>query len=337
MLIWLFDAIDVVIKVFFAFGVLIGTGFVLVILTVGYVLLDQAYARATNRRPGHWWRARRGKGLGVDELARRLDMPADELKAVVAEYTERFIEKSNGEARQLHVPSPELKAVQKKILKGLLARLRVHAAATGFEPGTSIVHNAIMHTHQAVVICLDVRDFFPSTSAERVDAYFRRIGWNREAAALLTRLTTFEGGLPQGASTSPRLSNLVNYALDSRLDRFAQRRKATYTRYADDICFSYPKDFPKKIRGTLQVVRRHLKYFGYEVHPNKTRILRQHQRQKVTGLVVNDRVNVPRHIRRKLRAVEHRLNNGRPATMTREQLSGWKAFLTMVEKQRDES
>lgn len=289
--------------------------------------------RRSNRK--HWERVRQGKGFGVDELARRLDISVEELTDFSPDYTERFIEKQAGGTRRLLVPSPEHKKLQQRILKRLLARLKVHPAATGFEPGTSIVHNAAQHTNQSVVICVDIRDFFPQTSEDRVTYYFQRVGWNRDAAELLTRLTTWEGGLPQGAPTSPRLSNLINQVLDSRIERFVSWRKGTYTRYADDICISYPKDYPRRIRGTVQVVRRHLKAFGYELNGKKTRILRQHQQQKVTGLVVNDRASVPRRIRRKLRAVEHRLNTGQRATMKREQLDGWKALLAMVEKQRD--
>ena len=283
----------------------------------------------------HWKRALLGKGFGLDELIRRLDVSSEELKDFSPDYTERFIEKRTGGTRRLLVPSPALKDLQRQILNRLLPRLKVHPAATGFEPGTSIVHNAAQHTNQAVVICMDVQDFFPQTTADRVTAYFQRIGWDRETAELLTSLTTWEGGLPQGAPTSPRLSNLVNLVLDARIERFVHSRKGIYTRYADDICISFPEDYPKRIRGTVQVVGRSLKTFGYQLNTKKTRILRQHQQQKVTGLVVNDRVNVPRHVRRKLRAVEHRLNTGQRATMTREQLDGWKALLAMVEKQRD--
>lgn len=327
------NAIGIAAKAFLTIVVvifLIGAGLI-VYLLMSLPKLDRP--RQANKK--HWKRARQGKGFGIDELARRLDVSAEELTSFSPDYTERFIEKRSGGSRRLLVPSQELKNLQHRILKQLLARLSVHPAATGFEPGTSIVHNAAQHTHQSVVICMDVRDFFPQTAADRVTAYFQRIGWNREAAELLTKLTTWESGLPQGAPTSPRLSNLVNLVLDSRIERFVHRRKGTYTRYADDICISFPKDYPKRVRGTVQVVRRHLKAFGYELNGKKTRILRQHQQQKVTGLVVNDRVNVPRRIRRKLRAVEHRLNTGQQATMTREQLEGWKALLAMVEKQRD--
>ncbi|NQV28281.1 MAG: RNA-directed DNA polymerase [Rhodopirellula sp.] len=315
-----------------------GVIFLAVGVLIAYFLWNlSTLKRARPANLKHWNRVRRGDGFGVEELARRLGVTSDELAAVSPNYTERFIEKRSGGTRRLLVPSPELKELQQKILRRLLARLSVHPAATGFEPGTSIVHNAAQHVDQAVVVCMDVSDFFPQTSEARVTAYFQRIGWNRETAELLTRLTTWEGGLPQGAPTSPRLSNLVNHVLDARIERFVECRKGNYTRYADDISVSFPKDYPKRVRGTVQVVGRHLKAFGYQLNAKKTRILRQHQQQKVTGLVVNDRVNVPRNIRRKLRAVEHRLNTGQRATMTREQFNGWKALLAMVEQQRDGS
>ena len=329
----IFNAIEVAAKAYLTLTVvaLLVFGAVIAYLLFHVPLLK--YARLENLH--HWKRVRRGKGFGIDELARRLDVGVVELTELSPEYTERFIEKRSGGTRRLLIPSSELKELQQRILRRLLARLSVHSAATGFEPRTSIVHNAAQHTDQAVVICMDVQDFFPQTTEDRVTAYFQRIGWNRETAELLTRLTTWEDGLPQGAPTSPRLSNLVNLVLDARIERFVHRRKGAYTRYADDICVSFPKDYPRRIRGTVQVVRRHLKACGYQLNTKKTRILRQHQQQKVTGLVVNDRVNVPRHIRRKLRAVEHRLKTGQRATMTREQLDGWKALLAMVEKQRD--
>jgi len=327
-------AVEIAAKAFLTVTVGILVFFGALLAFVFWCFFNAQYERVTNRHPRHWWRTRRGKGFGVDELARRLEVSVEDLTSLSPDYTERFIEKRSGGTRRLLVPSPELKEIQHKILKRLLARLKVHPAATGFEPGTSIVHNAAQHTDQAVVVCMDVSDFFPQTAEDRITPYFQRIGWNRETAELLTHLTTWEGGLPQGAPTSPRLSNLVNHVLDARIERFVHRRKGTYTRYADDICISFPKDYPKRIRGTVQMVGRHLKGVGYRLNEKKTRILRQHQQQKVTGLVVNERVNVPRHVRRKLRAIEHHLNTGQRATLTREQLDGWKALLAMVEKQR---
>src|SRR5262249_4414324 len=152
----------------------------------------------------------------------------------------------------------------------------------GFERGKSIVHNAAPHVGQRVLVKMDIVDFFPSIKAARVDAYFRRIGWNAEAAALLVRLCTHQDGLPQGAPTSPRLSNLTLFRFDARVADQVKGRKGVYTRYADDITISFPKDYPRRVRGTIQVVRRVAKQLGLRIHTRgKLRNLRPHQQQRV--------------------------------------------------------
>jgi retron-type reverse transcriptase len=207
----------------------------------------------------------------------------------------------------------------------------------GFEPGFSIAHNARYHCQMAVVIKMDIKDFFPNTTADRVEHYFRRIGWDKSAAALLTELVTYNHVLPQGAPTSPRLSNLINYKMDAILDLIAKRFRGGYSRYADDITISYPQDFPSHVRGTVQRVARCVQKFGYQINHRKTHILRQHQQQRVTGLVVNDKVNLPREKRRWLRAVEHRLKTQGQASLTQEQLDGYKALQQMIRQHADAS
>lgn len=288
-------------------------------------------------RPQEAKRVREGKGLGIDELARRLDMGPRELQAFVPTYREARIPKRSGGTRRLLIPDDRTKALQRRILRRILARLRAHPAATGFERKLSIVHNALPHVGRAVVVRLDVVDFFPSTTANRLDGYFRRIGWDAGAAALLARLTTHENGLPQGAPTSPRLSNLVNFHMDSQLAALAARRNGACTRYADDITFSFPKDRPRRVRGVVQAARKILAANGYLMHSRrKLSIRRAHQRQGVTGLVVNTQVALPRERRRWLRAVRHRMATGREATITPAQLQGWDAFERMVRTQRAE-
>jgi RNA-directed DNA polymerase len=165
--------------------------------------------------------------------------------------------------------------------------------------------------------------------------------------------------LPPGAPTSPRLSNLVNYRMDCRLAGLAKGSKkgqeayyrnprtghqvlekipadgiATYTRYADDLTFSFPGEDPNPIHRVIFFVKQIAKDEGYEVHmKKKLQIRRRHDRQQVTGLVVNDRVNLPRSVRRRLRAVEHHHRTGRPATLTPTQLAGWKALQSMIASQ----
>ncbi|MEM1213891.1 MAG: reverse transcriptase family protein [Planctomycetota bacterium] len=291
--------------------------------------------RHENHR-AHRRRAMQGKGRSIEQLATALDLTAHQLRITPASYHTFTIPKRRGGQRQLASPAPDLKRLQRTILRRLLRRLRVHPAATGFEPGLSIAHNAAFHTGQAVVIKLDLKDFFPSTTADRVDQYFRRVGWDAEAAGLLTQLTTHDAGLPQGAPTSPRLANLVNHVLDAQIHRYVTKHRGTYTRYADDITVSYPEDWPKYVRGTIQKVRRIAKAHGYTVHTRgKLRVLRQHQQQRVTGLVVNQSVNLPRQKRRWLRAVEHRLRTTGRASLTQQQLDGWHALQAMITNQRD--
>jgi uncharacterized protein (TIGR03067 family) len=284
-----------------------------------------------NRLRALWVWLRDGSGFNVEELARRLDLPVEQIEACQSTYQSQQIPKRSGGQRILFVPSDELKALQRRLLRRLLRRLRCHPAAKGFQRGESIVTNALPHAGRVVVVRLDVKDFFPSTRVDRVYAYFRRIGWNRPAARLLTRLCTHQGGLPQGAPTSPRLSNLVNFRLDRRIAAMAAKLGARYTRYADDISLSFSEDDRQKIRYLIRFIRRVAGQEGYWLHGRKKlRIRRRHQQQCVTGLVVNDGVRLPRRIRRWLRAVEHHLSAGRPATLTAQQLAGWRALCHMI-------
>ncbi|MCE9638231.1 MAG: reverse transcriptase family protein [Planctomycetes bacterium] len=289
-----------------------------------------------------WWRkggrnaVRRAFWIapGVAELARRLDVTPERLRTFSPVYREVRIPKRSGGVRVLHVPDANTKSLQRKILHRLLARLKSHPAAYGFEAGRSIAHHAAQHTKRAIVLHFDVVDFFPSTRAERIERMFLRLGWNREAALVLTKLTTHKGGLPQGAPTSPRLSNLVNAGLDRALTKRVGELRGRYSRYADDISVSFPKDRRGSVERTKARVMHELCLRGYEMHVRKKlSVRRAHQRQVVTGLVVNEKVALPRHLRRKLRAARHHLATGRPATWTDEQLRGWAAFEKMVRDQ----
>jgi hypothetical protein len=278
-----------------------------------------------------WRRLRDGRGHDVEELSRRLGLLPEELKTFQPRYREIEIRKRSGGKRLLCVPDDSLKLLQRRILRRLLARLRCHPAAKGFQRGESIVTNALPHVGRPVVVRLDLKDFFPSTGPSRIYRYFRKVGWNRPACDLLTRLCTHRGGLPQGAPTSPRLSNLVNYRLDCRLAGMARKFRVTYTRYADDITLSFPSDVRKRIRYLIRFVRRVAAEEEYRLHGRKKlHIRRQHQRQQVTGLVINAGVRLPRETRRWLRAVEHHLRSGRPATLTPLQLAGWRALQHMI-------
>jgi RNA-directed DNA polymerase len=273
-------------------------------------------------------------GLGVPELARRLGLEEESLRSVVVSYTQFAIPKRTGGTRIIQSPNHELKRLQRRILHRLLKCIRAHPAARGFERKQSIVTNALPHQSKAIVLRMDVKDFFRSTQSHRVRDMFLRLGWNRQAAKLLTEICTYEGGLPQGAPTSPRLSNLVNLRLDIRLATAARKLAAEYTRYADDLTFSFDEDDPLDPRQMIRVTKLVLEDFGYQLHTRKKlHIRRQYQQQLVTGLVVNERVRLTRATRRWLRAVEHHSATGRSCTLAPVQLEGWQSFRAMVSKQ----
>jgi len=270
--------------------------------------------------------------LDLDELARRLEVSPAELTGFQPTYHEYQIPKRSGGTRRICAPDPQLKALQKKILKRLLRRLKTHPAAHGFEKGRSILTNAAVHTNRAAVLHMDIVDFFGQTRAERVAKLFRRLGWNKEATKVLVNLTTHKGSLPQGAPTSPRLANLVNRGMDARLSGVGRRLGARYTRSADDLTFSLPDTRNAPLGIFSRMASLVVEDEGYTIHKRKKRhVRRTHQRQIVTGLVVNQRPRLPRETRRWLRAVEHHLRTGKDASLTPVQLAGWKSLQSMID------
>ncbi len=298
----------------------------------------------------------------VADLAKWLDVPEAELREWLSsapawtrgfDYRRFSIAKRRGGVREISAPSDQLKALQRRVLMRLLTRHKFHPAATGFVKGRSIVDNARPHVGRAVVINLDLADFFPSITADRVTRAFRSLGWDADASAILSRICTDEGRLPQGAPTSPAISNLVCRRLDERLYRLAQKVGGHYTRYADDITFSLPglgrnKRLRRKPQGKpprerpkapgrqlLTLIRKIIEEEGLTIQmKKKVRVQRQHQRQTATGLVVNRSVNLPRATRRRIRAMQHRDRLGQLDPAGQRQLRGWLALQHMIERGR---
>jgi retron-type reverse transcriptase len=190
------------------------------------------------------------------------------------------------------------------------------------------------------VIKLDIKNFFPSITEKHVEAVFANLGWLSEPVKKLTRMCCYQGALPQGAPTSPAVSNLVLKNLDGRLSQLAARNYAVYTRYADDITFSLNEDKKSTIRALIKITQLELAEEGFLLNfkQGKIRVLRRHQHQEICGITVNtDKPTLSRKKRRLLRSVKHRLNNDIPATMTGEQLEGWENFKSMVDAEPEKS
>ena len=247
----------------------------------------------------------------IRHLARYFGMSRDELNRLIREkelhYREFSIPKHGGGSRVIFAPTETLKGIQRHILAGVLERVPVHSCANGFRRRRSIVTNAENHVGREVVLKIDIKDFFPSISSARVRAAYVGLGFPEGVADVMSELSTFRGRLPMGAPTSPYLSNIIASKLDRRISRLAKRLDFTYSRYADDLAFSSRDvDFPRKI----PLFRRIIEDEGFRINEKKLVISRKGGRQKLTGVVVNRKLNVQKDEYRRLRAVVHNCRFG---------------------------
>lgn len=214
------------------------------------------------------------------------------------------IPKKNG-TREIAEPLPELKQEQQNILKWLCERgIWPSKFAHGFIRGRSIKTNASWHTRKAIVIKMDLKDFFPTVKKNQVLFALANDGIDRKTAEYIAERCTLNGRLPQGAPTSPMLANLVTKKLDYRLSGYMKKepRKGHYTRYADDLCFS--SNYPK-LNESISAITNIILAEGFRANIRKTRIMRRNHRQTVTGIVVNEKPNIARERRRRFRAELH--------------------------------
>jgi len=269
------------------------------------------------------------------------------------------VPKRSGGKRLLAAPHRTLAAAQHWILRNMLDRLPSEREAHGFVKGRSTVTNAAPHLQRDVIVNLDVSDFFPSITFPRVRGVFRRLGYSPATATVLALLCTesprrpveYDGqrywvavgdrALPQGASTSPALSNQVSRRLDRRLRGMCLRRGWTYTRYADDLTFSAPSGRRSEVPMLIARVRHILSEEGFSLNVRKGRVQRAAGRQSVTGIVVNDKLSVAREEVRRLRAILHAASRMGLAAQNRENhpffeawLRGKLAYLAMIDRQK---
>ncbi len=234
-------------------------------------------------------------------------------------YTRFEIPKRGGGMRLIASPNGLVRRAQKTLAPILQEAYEAHPAAMGFLKGRSILTNAAEHAGQNLVLNVDLKDFFPSINFGRVRGLFMAapFGMGPAAATVLAQLCTDRNGLPQGAPTSPHLSNLIAAGLDRRLARLARENRVRYTRYADDITFStkdalFPASLATKLIGPANAevqagpaLTAAINACGLEVNAKKVRLQTRHTRQSVTGLTVNQKPNVERSRVRRLRAMLH--------------------------------
>jgi hypothetical protein len=271
-------------------------------------------------------------------------------------YHHRWVAKARGGWRLLEEPKARLKRMQRWLLDNVLATIPPSDAAHGFVDGRSVRTFVAPHVGRPVVVRIDLTDFFASVSRARIAATFRRVGYPRRVAAALAGLCTAptpdavlaahpregvdlaqrfltnarlrDAHLPQGAPTSPALSNLAAWRLDRRLARLAAGFGARMTRYADDLAFSGDEAFGRNARFFVARVGAIALEEGFHVNHRKTRVMRAGRRQMLCGVVVNDTANLPRRERDRLRAT---LFNAARAGLDRQNRGGRPDFRRHLE------
>ena len=302
----------------------------------------------------------------LEELAKAMNLSVGKLRFLafsrnVSETTHYInfkLPKKSGGFRLISAPMPMLKAAQRWILENILNPVPVHDSAHGFLPVKNIVSNAQAHVGAQVIVNFDLENFFPSISYKRVKGIFRSLGYSESVATVFALICTApdteeveldaksyfvalgERHLPQGAPSSPAISNVAARRLDKSLAKIAAEYNFKYTRYADDLTFSTEGE-----DADVGVLMRQIRYVigkqGFVVNEAKTRILRRGRQQEVTGIVVNDKISIDRKTLRKFRAVLHQaetkglegLRWGNSPDLIAA-LKGYANFVFMVDKEK---
>lgn len=241
------------------------------------------------------------------------------------------IPKKSGGRRKIAAPKKKLKNLQNWVLENILNQFEINEYAHGFVKQRSIVTNANVHTGQDIVINIDLKDFFPSIDYKRVKGLFQKIGYSEQLAIIFalictqaeTKTVLMDGVtyyvqnnkrfLPQGSPASPAISNLIAFRLDKKVQGLAAKYGFVYSRYADDLSFSTSSVNEKNIAALLYFLNKIISEEGLTINREKTTVMRKSGQQKVTGIVVNEKLNIDRKQLRKFRALLHNI-----------EVNGWK-------------
>jgi S1-C subfamily serine protease len=232
-------------------------------------------------------------------------------------YSQFNIAKGAGKVRMISAPDRRLKIIQQKLAPLLDQLYRVRNPVHGFVAARSVKTNAEAHDRRRVVVNLDLKDFFPAITEKRVAGLLKAIGLNDCVSDIVARLCCHNSQLPQGAPTSPVLSNMICYRLDTDLLIVAKASRSIYTRYADDITFSSYQPPAPLFEGVVPAVGRFspdllapelraaITNNGFVVHPDKAHYADRNSRRIVTGVKINAGLNVDRRYVRRVRAMLH--------------------------------
>jgi len=222
-------------------------------------------------------------------------------------YVSFSIPKKDGVLRHIDAPKYPLRCTQQWILKEILEKIQPHETAMAFRKGNQfgIAENGKKHLNQPYILKIDVKDFFSSIRRKRIFPIFLGLGYSPFIANLLTNYCTYNNSLPQGASTSPALSNLVLFEHDRDVHDYCQAKQVIYTRYADDMIFS-ADDKQVLLKKIYPLVQESLKRLNLRINGKKTQLLSANNRQLVTGILVNnEKITLKKQTRKRIRAMIH--------------------------------
>ena len=275
-------------------------------------------------------------------------------------YNSFTIPKKNGGERIIHAPKKELKFLQKKLANVLWEcylesieskskgkNFKTPVLSHAFEKGKSIITNSQIHRNKKYILNIDLKNFFDSFNFGRVRGFFikdRDFAVTPEIATVIAQIACYQDKLPQGAPSSPIITNLITRILDYRIVKIAKKYRFTYSRYADDMTFSTNRELnsnklraSKELDNFLTELEEVIISSGFEINPNKTRLSNNMQRQEVTGLVVNKKINVKREYIKNTRAMAFQLYKDeafeidkKPGTIN--QLTGRFAFIFQIDQ-----
>lgn len=240
-------------------------------------------------------------------------------------YHYRIPKGKSGKYRWISEPNEELKNFQTEKLQKVFYKIKPHEANHGFIPGKSIVSNAQMHVGRKFVLSMDIKNFFPNCSKDKVQKTIERF-----FPSEIENLQYFlhKESLPQGAPTSPYLANFTLYDFDENISVFTNANNIKYTRYADDLTFSY--DSKNLTKALFKLINKEIKKENFWISKKKTKLMPNHKRQMVTGFIVNEKINIPREKRNLLRAWNHLESFNKWDSNDIQLLAGWNGYNKMT-------
>ena len=270
----------------------------------------------------------------IQEVAQEIGISSSYLGNIVKNrdkfYKAFYKTKATGDKRQIEAPSKTLKGIQRWILRNKLENTVLSERTHGFIAGRSIKTNARYHVGKKYILAMDIKDFFPSIGIDKVYEVFYQKSRKEDVSLIYARLCTYADRLPQGAPTSPALSNIVFLPVDNRITDQCDRMNLTYSRYADDLTFaSNDLDLLKELYSKVKTI---INEEGYALNPRKTRYYSGKQKMVVTGLLLNSgQITTGRDRKRRIRAALYNYIARNDDAVEIEKVLGIVAFIRGIE------